>query len=194
MKKMIKVTYNNDPNKYIYLPEMGGKLIPTGCEEKYIGECKEVLKDIAAEECFERDLIARRKLQEEIALIGGKRPPEIQTLLNAFADHEKYRRIMLLLRKKPTPIIDPKSYMWMDNRKGKKDAAIDLIFTLQSKGYFHRALTNNEIRYILRNTFGITCSIDHIKHFTYKDHPGQLIAQNPYRINIPEADKYFSVV
>lgn len=190
MKKYRKITYNGDPEKYVYVPadprgSFSGPADPGGSfsvSPVSLKEGEELLKAVAYEEFHMREKRARLDTDYNLALLANKKPPKVQTLFEAFKSDDQYQRMMnyFVLKK----IVSPDSYSWIDNSQGNIAAALDLLNELYIKGYFRKRLTAGEKKAVLSNTFGIVASLDYIKE------KNKNIKAAPKEINLPPASEY----
>jgi len=110
--------------------------------------------------------IYREKIIDETIVV---QPTHQLCLIEIFKKEEQYIMILGLLREKK--LIAANSTIWIDNAKGKKTTIIELLKTLQIKGYYNvkRGITYEQIKDIAHNTFGVSISLGLIKHVDTND-------------------------
>ena len=95
----------------------------------------------------------------------GKPKSELPEKLELLFEHiSKYNEIMEILVSEK--LIQPNTYIWIDEKKGNKALLVALIKDLHAKKYYkkNKRPTNEQIKKICRNSFGWEISIDTVKH------------------------------
>jgi len=102
-------------------------------------------------------------------------------LLSLFQDVSKYKKIMNILADKS--LIEHNTELWKDEGKGSKGYLVSLIKNLHLKQYFKedKKPSNEQIKVICKNTFGIEISIETIKRIRENSFDFQFI---PYSSTI----------
>ncbi len=106
-----------------------------------------------------------------------EKPAPITTLLEAFDSPSKYQKIMQLMVDKG--FIQSLTYIWKDEKNSNLGTIVSVLKVLHFQKYYtdNRRLKPEEIKQIIKNTFGRDISSGYIKHH-----------------KLPEKDKTFNFI
>lgn len=118
----------------------------------------------------------------------GKKPKNIKVehLVSLFEHTSKYKAIMGILENEEK--IQNSNNFWRDLQNGHKTELASLIKHLQIKGYYkeNKMPSENEIKAICKNTFGIDVGLSTIQHAKPTNFPFKYI---PFATTLPSEDK-----
>ena len=133
-------------NNFLYSLE--DKREPTSLEVEMISRLK-LLSD------RRKDIPIKKQIKEK--------PAPITTLLEAFDSPSKYQKIMQLMVDKE--FIQSGTYIWKDEKNSNLQTIVHFLKVLHLQNYYtdKRRLKTEEIKLIIKNTFGRDISISSIK-------------------------------
>jgi len=110
-----------------------------------------------------------REYRDQLRKEQKQKAPLPDRLDLIFDSVAKYKAVMEILVDQN--LIHPNTYFVKDEGKGIKGYLPALIKDLHGKGYFNVRPTNEQIKEICRNTFGMDVSLSTVKHSKSEDFP-----------------------